>query len=846
MLHQLTGHNAAVNAVTFNPAGSILITGSDDARILSWDVQGGSQIMHFEATWPVVRLRYAEGGRDFFSWANAGATQIFSLWNGATGARLFSNDQIVPDTFSANMRYALTGGNKTALQVLNAGRLSVEREFTRGFNWGSDSVTAAAFRGETGSQLLIGLQNSGNENRLVLADLGSGEITTTFQGEAARRVNAAAVNPNGTLGLTGFGNQLVLWDLQRGIELRRLSAHNDLVDHIEFSPDGRYALSTSRDGNSRVWDITGGDSAEQLRVKAETQIATANFPGFNPQRNSVYAGVWIDLFEWSGQTGQQTNRVTVGAEIKNVLYNPVKPQAVTILDNVAILWNLDAGVNGLVNRFANSDDHMNGAGAFSPNGDWLVLDGRSQIYVYDMTTQRRTVNINKPQMPQNYIVTDLAISSDGHYVVGSTGDPSVEENAPGEIYVWDSTTGDLLMTLSHEHTRTVNSVEISPDGRSLLTASDDNTLILWDLASGQVLKRFAGHTGDVNVALFSPDPNNPFIISASDDAAIILWDLASALPLRRFQGHTDPIVGLNISPDGQRMISSTGGDTMIIWHIETPQEVIQWTLANRYVKAFTPDECAQYNVPDCNAGVVPQNSAPQPTLALVPTQAAPALEPTSAPSPVPVAQQVFATNSGSQNVNVRSSDSTQASVVGMLRVNERVQVLGVSSRGDNWYQIMLADGRLAWVSGSVVSLEGDLAALPQIDSPSVAAPPTQALSSPGSSTGTGEGETEPTENASAYDCSAFRLTSPIGYINAGPTTFYWDPLPGVTGDYWLSIFNEGGQQVSLSDVGNATSVTIDTSAAAIGPGFTFSYEVNVFVNGVNACPASGSVGQRPS
>src|SRR5690606_38370020 len=182
---------------------------------------------------------------------------------------------------------------------------------------------------------------------------------------------------------------------------------------------------------------------------------------------------------------------------------------------------------------------------------------------------------------------------------GTTGNPEEVEGPAGDIILWDVATGQEILRYPVEHTRTINSVAISPDGRNVLTASDDNTLILWDLETGQVLKRFAGHTDDVNIALFSPDPSNPFVLSASDDATIILWDLNSAQPLRRFQGHTQPITGLNLSPDGKQMISATTGNTLIVWRIETPQQIMEWVLANRYVKPFTPDECSQYNVRNC-------------------------------------------------------------------------------------------------------------------------------------------------------------------------------------------------------------------------------------------------------
>src|SRR5690606_37142333 len=405
---------------------------------------------------------------------------------------------------------------------------------------------------------------------------------------------------------------------------------------------------------------------------------------------------------------------------------------------------------------------------------------------------------------------------------GVTGMTDETEAPAGDIIVWDATTGEELHRFPVEHTRTINSVAISPDGRSALTASDDNTLIVWDIETGQVVKRLAGHTDDVNIGLFSPDPDNPFIVSASDDTSIIIWDLDSAQPLRRLQGHTQPITGLNLSPDGRRMISTTEDNTLIVWRIETPQEIIDWVLANRYVKPFTPDECSQYNVRNCEVQlVIPTLPPARPTEVAPPTsEAEEAVEATF--TPIPEALKSFAVNTGSSNVNVRSSDSTQAPIVDVLRVNERVEILGVSSRGTGWYQIILPDGRLAWVSGSVISIDGNRANIPQIDPPPVVAQPTQP---PASGSGTGAGGEAAATPASLYDCSRFRLTSPIGYINPDSTTFYWDPLPGVQAEYWLSIFNEQGQAVRIVNAGSSTSVTVDTSVAGIGTGFAFSYEV---------------------
>ena len=153
-----------------------------------------------------------------------------------------------------------------------------------------------------------------------------------------------------------------------------------------------------------------------------------------------------------------------------------------------------------------------------------------------------------------------------------------------------------------------NSVAISDDGQSVLSSSDDDTLILWSIANDNVTPRvvFSGHQGDVNVGYFMPDGNT--IVSASDDLSIILWDRETGEVLRRFEGNPAPITGFAINTDGTRMATTFGDqdrdlapaeNQILLWNLGQIDDLAQWARDNRFVRALTPAECNQFDVPGC-------------------------------------------------------------------------------------------------------------------------------------------------------------------------------------------------------------------------------------------------------
>ncbi|BAY25805.1 WD-40 repeat-containing protein [Calothrix sp. NIES-2100] len=279
-------------------------------------------------------------------------------------------------------------------------------------------------------------------------------------------------------------------------------------------------LASGSRGETKLWDLSRGELIETLK---ESPWVVS---GLVDEVNSL-------AFSSDGQT-----LASVGAD------STIKIWHVGALDLIDILHKH----NGVVRCVA-----------FTPDGRMLATGGDDRkILFWDLMKRQVAIALSLDDTAAH----SLVLSQDGQTLV--TG-------SYRKIKVWCTShlagvtdlkdVQPLYTLMGHSHI--VRSLAISADAKLLVSGSRDQTIKIWHLETGVLLRTLKGHRDEVCAIALSPDEQ--IIASGSADKTIKLWHLETGELLSTFTGHTDTVTAVAFTTSGEMLVSGSLDKTIKIW-----------------------------------------------------------------------------------------------------------------------------------------------------------------------------------------------------------------------------------------------------------------------------------------
>ncbi len=223
---------------------------------------------------------------------------------------------------------------------------------------------------------------------------------------------------------------------------------------------------------------------------------------------------------------------------------------------------------------------------FTPDGKTLVSGGgepgkAGEIRLWDVAAEKQKLVLDG----HAEMVTALAVTADGKTLASASGiyDKKAERWSAGEIKTWDLKTGERLQTW-RGHTKLITALVFLPDGKTLVSAGEDRSIIFWDAEQGQETRTLKGHDAAVTCLALSSDGKT--LASGSADRTVRLWDVATHKAGPVLKGHSGPVAALAFAADGKTLVSTGGvydlemgkwlSGEVKVWDVPSATERMAW------------------------------------------------------------------------------------------------------------------------------------------------------------------------------------------------------------------------------------------------------------------------------
>jgi WD40 repeat protein len=218
--------------------------------------------------------------------------------------------------------------------------------------------------------------------------------------------------------------------------------------------------------------------------------------------------------------------------------------------------------------------------AFFPDGRrFATMNNAGPVRIWDVKTGKELKRFTPGgEKLRDAGIIAMAVSGDGRYLAGA---PNRGDREKYGVLVWDVATMQVVGSFMG-HSQMVKAIAFTPDARFVLSAGYDTTIRVWNIASGREIHCMRGHQSHVNTLTVTPDGR--CAISGAGDynggqlhgPTIRMWELESGSMVRVFEGHSGSIEDVSVSPDGKLMASVSWDTSLKLRRLSTGEQVQTW------------------------------------------------------------------------------------------------------------------------------------------------------------------------------------------------------------------------------------------------------------------------------
>jgi WD40 repeat protein len=391
-----------------------------------------------------------------------------------------------------------------------------------------------------------------------------------------------AFAPDGKTLAVATGNTLGIWNIATGKELPLTDGHRGPVSNLGVSADGKRALTRGADSVIRRWDLTDG---RQLGEFGEPSGTTA--VAFSPDGKWAAFGTAALIQLCDTETGTAVKELRGHTNLTATLaFSPDGKWLASfgMTDNTLRIHDLARADVARADNSAKVEPRAIALGDNPPPGGGFVVRGNA---IFGSSIHLTFSADSKSVAVQTSATGHAGISVSIGTVPGALPEP--------KIRMWDVATGKKLGRFPVALPSGAGTIAASRDGRLIATENSDQTVTLWEIASGQPRRRLGKadtSSGQVSSSIgvglavgavvpraanpattiaFSPDGR--LFADRGADHAVRVWDMTAGTEIGQFKGHQASITALAFSPDSRRLITGSSDTTLLVWDVGTLKPV---------------------------------------------------------------------------------------------------------------------------------------------------------------------------------------------------------------------------------------------------------------------------------